>query len=121
MAEMVQESFSRTKGSAGALDGWSPKELSILAFSAYGHIATLPCQVEEGAHWPRSSMHARVVYLEKRGAGIGEVMSYRPLTITAPIYGCCATMRLRSIDDWVTSWALTEMHVGVPEMGALDA
>ena len=49
--KMVQESSSRTKESAGALDGWSPKELSILALSAYGHIATLLCQVEEGAPW----------------------------------------------------------------------
>ena len=46
-AEMVQESFSRTKESAGALDGWSPKELSMLALSAYGHIATRLDQVEE--------------------------------------------------------------------------
>ena len=46
-AEMVQESFSRTKESAGALDACSPKELSILALSAYGHIATLLNQVEE--------------------------------------------------------------------------
>ena len=32
--EIVQESFSRTKESSGALDGWSPKELSILALGA---------------------------------------------------------------------------------------
>ena len=30
-AEMVQESFSRTKESAGALDGWSPEDLRILS------------------------------------------------------------------------------------------
>ena len=29
-AEMVQASFRRTKESAGALDGWTPKELSML-------------------------------------------------------------------------------------------
>ena len=48
-AEMVQESFSRTKESAGVLDGWSPKELGTLALSAYGHIATLLNQVGKGA------------------------------------------------------------------------
>ena len=40
-AEMVQDSFSKTKESAGALDGWSPKELSLLSYKAYGHIAVL--------------------------------------------------------------------------------
>ena len=44
-AEMVQESSNRTKESAKALDGWSPKALSILSLNAYGHIATLLCQV----------------------------------------------------------------------------
>ena len=48
-------------------------------------------------------------------------MSYRPLTITAPIYRCWATMRLYTMDDWISSWALPEMHAGVPELGAVDA
>ena len=48
-AEMVQESFSRTKESAGAVDGWSPKELSMLSLSAYRHIATLLNQVGKGS------------------------------------------------------------------------
>ena len=39
--EMVQASFGRTAESAGALDGWSPKELSYLSLASYGHIATM--------------------------------------------------------------------------------
>ena len=30
-------------------------------------------------------------------------------------------MRLRSMAEWVISWALPQMHAGVPEMGAVDA
>ena len=48
-------------------------------------------------------------------------MSYRPLTITAPLYRCWATMRLGCMEAWIRSWALPEMHAGVPEMGAVDA
>ena len=83
---MVQASFSRTAESAGALDGWSPKELSLLSLTVYCHIATLLDQIEEGAPWPRTSTHARVVFLEKIGTQLGQVMSYRPLTITSPLY-----------------------------------
>ena len=32
---MGQASFSRTAESAGALDGWNPKELSLLSMSIY--------------------------------------------------------------------------------------
>ena len=78
-------------------------------------------QIEDGAPWPRSATHALIAYLEKEGAGIGKVMSYRPLTITAPIYRCWATMRLRCLEPWVRTWALPEMHAGVPELGAVDA
>ena len=120
-AEAVQEAFSRIKESAGALDGWSPKELSLLSREMYGHIATMLTQVEAGAPWPRSSPHARMVYLEKLGAEIGRVMSFRPLTITAPLYRAWASMRLRHLEPWVREWALPEMFAGVPEMGAVDA
>ena len=48
-------------------------------------------------------------------------MSYRPLTITIPIYRRWATMRLATMEEWIGSWALPEMHAGVPEVGAVDA
>ena len=48
-------------------------------------------------------------------------MSYRPLTITAPLYRAWATMRLREMEPWVRTWALPEMFAGIPEMGAVDA
>ena len=44
--EMVQASFSRTAESAGAMHGWSPKELSQLSLAVYGHIATMLNQIE---------------------------------------------------------------------------
>ena len=50
-----------------------------------------------------------------------EVMSYRPPTITATIYRCWATMRLATMEEWIGSWALPEIHAGVSEMGAVDA
>ena len=62
----MQAAFGRTAESAGALDGWNPKELSLLYLTIYCHIATLLNQIEEGAPWPRSSTHARVVFLENR-------------------------------------------------------
>ena len=63
-ASMVQESFSKTRESAGALDGWSPKELSLLSNKSYGLIAIMLNQIENGPPWPSSALHARVVFLE---------------------------------------------------------
>ena len=119
--QMVFDSFSKTYQSAGSLDGGHPKELSLLSKTMRDNVAIMPYQNEEGAPWPRSATHARVVYLEKEGAVVGEVMSYRPLTITAPIYRCWATMRLATMEEWIGSLALSVMHAGVPEMGAVDA
>ena len=48
-------------------------------------------------------------------------MSYRPITITAPIYRAGASLRLRTLEPWIREWALPEMHAGVPELGAVDA
>ena len=119
--QRVLESFSRTKESAGAMDGWAPKEMSLLSLATCTEIAILLNQVEEGAPWPASALHARVVFLEKEGAQVGKLTSYRPLTITAPLYRCWGTMRLEDCADWVDSWALPEMYAGVPGKGAADA
>ena len=91
----VYESFKNIKESAGAMDGWSPKELSHLSLATCEVIAVMLNQIEQGEPWPRSSMHARVGFLEKEGAQVGKVTSYRPLTITSPVYRGWATMRLK--------------------------
>ena len=64
---MVYDSFGKTDESAGSLDGWNPKEMSLLSLEVCAAIATMLNQIEAGAPWPRSSPHARVVYLENRG------------------------------------------------------
>ena len=48
-------------------------------------------------------------------------MSYRPLTIMAPLYRRWASMRLKCLDGWVSTWALPQMFVGVAQQGAADA
>ena len=98
---MVFDSLRQTKESAAALDGWSPKELSLLSLQTCGNIADMLNQIESGSPWPRSANHALIAYLEKEGPGCGYVMSYRPITATAPICRCWATMRLRDLDPWV--------------------
>ena len=120
-ADTVYNSFRTTAKSAGALDGWQPRELALLSRRICGHIANMLNQIEKGSPWPTSTRHARVVFLEKVGAALGEVMSYRPLTITSPLYRAWGSMRLRHMEEWVDSWKLPQMYAGVPEMGAVDA
>ena len=119
--ERVGTTFRCIDESAGALDGWNPKELCILSPKAYEAIAVMLNQIEEGGKWPGSTTHARVAYLQKEGSIIGEVMSYRPLTITPPLYRAWATMRLEDMEEWVRFWQLDEMYVGIPGKGAVDA
>lgn len=119
--QMVYDPFSKTADSVGAPDGWHPKQVSLPSRNICGNVAIMLNQIEEGAPWPRPATHARVVYIEQEGIAIGEVMSYKPLTITAPIYRCWATMRLATLEEWGGSWSLQEMYGGIPEMGVVDA
>ena len=120
-ADTVYESFRNIPCSAGALDGWRPKELSYFSRKVCGRVAVLLNMIENGSPWPSSTLRAKVVFLEKAGAALGEVMSYRPLTITSPLYRAWGSMRLRHLAEWVDTWKLPEMFAGVPEMGAVDA
>lgn len=61
------------------------------------------------------------MHLEKERAAIGEVMSYRPLNTTAPIYRCWATMGLATMEELIGTWPLREMYEGIPEMGVVGA
>ena len=119
--DRVYEAFSKTPESTAALDGWSPKELSMLSKQACHYVAILLRQVEKGAPWPKSTMHARVTFLEKVGAAIGKVTSYRPLTITSPLIRCYGSMRLADLQPWIAAWATEDMFAGVPGKGAVDA
>ena len=99
-SEMVCESFRHTAASAGAMDGIQG---SLRIFFRGMHNRRSPLQT----HRRRSTM-AHIDQIcqgsvpRKSWAAIGEVMSYRPLTITPPIYRAWATTRLRSMPDWVT-------------------
>ena len=117
----VQEALRKTTESAGGMDGWSPKELSYLSAGTCEVRAVMLNQIEEGAPWPKSAGHARIVFLEKEGSPVGKVMSYRPLTISVPIYRAWASMRLEDCHEWTNTWALHEMYAGVPGKGATDA
>lgn len=67
------------------MDG-ARKALAYLLPNKCDYTAVVLRQLEEGSPWPTSTRHARVVYLGNLGAANGEVMSYRPLTITSPLY-----------------------------------
>ena len=83
-----------------SLDGFRPREMTLLSRRAGERIAVLLNQIERGAPWPRIIRLAKVVFLEKIGAIPGKAMSYRPLTITASLYRCWASMRLEDCQHW---------------------
>ena len=103
------------------MDGWSLEELALLSRGVCCHIADILNLVENGTPWPQSAPHARAVFLQKDGKIVGQVTSYRILTITSPLYRAWAAMRLDDMHTWVRSWALPERYAGVPERGAVDA
>ena len=47
-------------------------------------------------------------------------MSYRPITITAPIYRVWASMWLKDLSERISLWALPDMYDGIPGQGATD-
>ena len=106
---------------AGGMDGWQPAELALASWEICSWIKELFKLIEAGKPWPKACLHAMVRYLEKEGSKVGEVMSFRPLTITVPIYRRWAAIRLKSLGGWIDEWALEEMFAGVPGQGAVDA
>ncbi len=103
------------------MDGWRPAELALASYEISRWIAELFEPIEEGEEWPQAVTHAQIAYLEKEGSKPGEAMSYRPITISSPMYRVWAAMRLRDMEQWISTWALPEMYAGIPGQGAIDA
>ena len=62
--EKVQEAFRKIRQTAGSMDGWATKELTMLSPKTCQKVAVLFNLIEAGAGWPTSALHARIVYLE---------------------------------------------------------
>ena len=103
------------------MDGWQPAELALVSWNTCVWVKELFKMIEAGKPWPKSCLHAMVRYLEKEGSKMGEVMSFRPLTINVPINRRWAAIRLKSMQAWIDEWALEEFFAGAPGQGAVDA
>lgn len=103
------------------MDSWHPAELALVSYDVARWIAEPFELIEEGEEWPQASVHAKLAYLEKEGITPGEAMSYRPITISSPLYRVWAAMRLRDMEQWIATWALSDMYAGIPGQGAIDA
>ena len=68
---MVYETFRHLKVSAPGMDAWQPKELELFSPAVCKEVAKLFNMIDEGAPWQSSTMHARIMYLEKVGALLG--------------------------------------------------
>ena len=117
----VYDGLTSSGKSAGGMDGWQPAELALVSWNTCVWIKELFKMIEAGCPWPKPCLHAMVRYLEKDGSKVGDAMSFRPLTITVPIYRRWAAIRLKSMQGWIEGWALEEMFAGVPGQGAVDA
>ena len=94
------------------MDGWEPAELALASWNTAIWIKEFFKLIEAGSPWPKSCLHAMVRYLEKEGSKVGDAMSFRPLTVTVPIYRRWAAIRLKAMQGWIEGWALEEMLQG---------
>ena len=103
------------------MDEWAPADLALLSDSAYGWIARLLNVIENGGAWPRGMCLARAAFMVKDPKKVEQPLSYRILLILSAIYRRWATLRLRHMSEWISTWALPEMYAGVHGRGAADA
>eukprot|EP00969_Alexandrium_andersonii_P187095 8267599-Alexandrium_andersonii.AAC.1 len=120
-ASDVEECFAEAGPSAGGPDHWRPAELRLISRQACQALADMLNSIESGASWPDALRVARVAIVEKPGGDPLSPLGYRLLTVLPVVYRRWASIRLRHVDDWVSSWALPEMYAGVPGRGAQRA
>ena len=64
---------------------------------------------------------AKAAFLEKDPTKREDCMQYRILTLMSLFYRRWASMRHRSLEEWIQTWTTDEIHAGASMNGAEDA
>ena len=108
----VQRHFRHGRKTVAGMDSWEPAELALLSDRLCHAVSLMYNDIEAGSEWPKGTERAKAAFLEKEGAVVGEVMSYRVLLIMSALYRKWATIRLDMLQPWVQQWAMPEMFSG---------
>lgn len=106
---------------SGGMDGWAPRDRSLLPIKAFELLASLLNIIERGAPWPDGTTHGRAAYLAKGDIPSLDVVDYRVLQTLPILYRRWAALRLRDVAPWVEEWRIDELFAGMPGVGAEDA
>ena len=106
---------------SGGMDGWGPKDLTLLSPKAFMFLALLLDAVEAGHPWPNGVMHGKAAFLAKDEIPSLDPMQYRILLILPILYRRWAGYRLKTLAPWIETWRLEEMFSGIRGAGAEDA
>ena len=107
--------------SAGGLDGWTTEDMRLSTELGAQVLADFFNAVERGMKWPKIMLQSLAAFLAKDNNAKEDCMKYRILTIMPLYYRRWAALRLHSLEEWMQSWAVDEMHAGTSSNGAEDA
>ena len=77
--------------------------------------------IEEGAAWPADTNAGRLAFMSKDINKLDDALAYRLLSILSVLYRRRATVRLRYLKEWISSWAEECYFAGTDAVGAEDA
>lgn len=107
---------------SGGLDGWSPRDWSVLPLVAFNMLALLLNTIEKGHPWTSGVLHGKAALLTKDASKPAvAVDDFRALLMLALLNRKWAAVRLYRLTPWIVSWALEGMFAGVPGQAAEDA
>lgn len=107
----------KSSKSSPGLDQWHPADFAMLSDLAFQWLASLLNLIENGAPWPKATLHAKAAFLPKDPDNQADPMAYRILLILSTLYRKWAATRLHSLYPWVESWANSSLFAGVPGRG----
>lgn len=115
---LLKACAKKLHGAAG-LDGWTPKELSILPAYLWQWLADLFNKIERGAEWPGGLAQAVHVALLK---DVNKISDYpkvriRLIAIMPVVVRAWDALRAANATRWLLRWAPAELHGGVPGKG----
>ncbi|MDP7068883.1 MAG: reverse transcriptase domain-containing protein, partial [Candidatus Peribacteraceae bacterium] len=107
---------------AGGVDGWSPRDLTLFPLAVFTWWSYLLNAIEGGKPWPQGVLHGRTSFMAKHmDKECLDITEQRLLLLLSTFYRKWSKHRLRCVHPWIDTWKLDGLFAGIPGRGAEDA
>ena len=118
--QMLSDVVHRKSATAGSLDGWGWRELTVLPVYWFDELARILTLVEDTGVWPDGLLDVYIAMIPKTD-GDATPLGQRPLSVLPVVYRIWASARMMQLEGWFKFWVPDSVFSAGGGRGSVEA